>query len=150
MPLNGSKIDSNAISPSEYTHTDYEVANALGAHLPAPVGSAVYIASVLRSQYDDNPYMATLGYYASEEAALAAIANDALTELDDYGLGFPWDDEKHTNYDDAEYWTADAIETRRDSWLSNKPYKQIAESFYDFPNTAEVVKIVVKDTPKVG
>jgi hypothetical protein len=149
MPLSGSKIDSNTITHSEYTQTHYEVANALGSPLPAPEGSAVYIA-VVRDNNDSPAYESILGYYASEEAALAAIANDALVSLDDYGLRFPWDDTSAENYDDAEYWSADAIESRRDIWLNSKTYKQVAELFYEFPNTAEVIKVVVKGTPKIG
>lgn len=149
MSLNGSKIDSNAITRSEYINTDYKVANALGNPIPAPEWSAVYIA-VVRDNNDSPAYESVLGYYASEEAALAAIANDALVSLDDYGLSFPWNDESAETYDDAEYWNADAIEARRDAWLNSKTYKQIAELFYKFPATAEVEKIVVKGTPKIG
>jgi hypothetical protein len=149
MTSRSPKIDSNAITIPDYTDTHYKVADALGAHLPAPEGSAVYVASVIRNE-DGSHYGVTLGYYVSEEAALAAIANDALAELDDYGLSFPWDNESDENYDNVIYWTADAIEARRNIWLDSRSCKQIAESLYEFPTNAEVVKVVVSGTPKIG
>lgn len=148
MSPNGSKIDSNGIDAPEYSHTHYEVANALGAPLPAPVGSAVYRAIVIRNSEDD-PYESSLGYFASEDAALAAIANDALREIDDYGYEFPWDNQNISD-DDSEYWTADAIEARRDAWLSSRTIREIVEEFHTLDDTAEVIKIVVQDAPKIG
>lgn len=127
-------------------YEQFKISIALGADLDAPVGVNVYIAEGF--DYDGTPNFS--GVYSSKNAALKALANFALEELESLEYDAPWinmdyfEREKLTN---AEF---DKISKRKMAeWESANPIESIINAFWnptenpDFKESWNVRKIKV-------
>jgi len=119
----------------------FEIAIALGAEIPAPVGSFIWIGHVNIEDQDDyrNDYDYDYGVYQSEISAEAGLVGWILEQWE-MSLGSPWNEE--LNDVDDEYLSNEKI------YLSENTDKEIIEEYFDgSSNTYEIKVMKIQENP---
>lgn len=122
----------------------FEIAHALGEPLNAIPYSQVFIARFYPS--DDSPEMASLGAFATEDAAYRALANEALTFLLEVGGDEPW----NATLPEDTILSEKENRDRALAWTLTQTPQAIISQWWDLDEDIYIEKVVVNDSPALG
>ena len=117
-----------------------EVAIALGAEIPAPVKSFVYLATVAVIDEDDgrNDYTDTIGVYQSEVAAKIGLVGWILDRWSQSERA-PWNDDLEFSAADDEY------DLGEKNYLASKTDDEILQDYFsDSPDSYNITKFIIQ------